>query len=317
MEKCRGFDVNRKTKNLLTKMLVLSAVLAFAVGACDFKPSTAFDGFDGETRSGIIDEEGATLRGTFQGGQSNVRAARAQRAFTAASAADDLTVYVFDPAGFDFALVPGKVVKIDEAIGSAPIVGGSFTLRGLPGSFVIVFVDADDKMVGDFMEFDGVKPNQEIDIVVELLPSGDVILVEESRTGIDHDELEFNGPAYHVQIDAFNSMNGSLDVNDYYVVSRAGQTSIRKGNRSLTLEDIEEGVQVKVRGILETVDGVEQVFAYEIKLQDDVDDGDTTEDTIVICHIPPGNPDNAKTKTIPTSAWPAHKAHGDTLGPCP
>ncbi|MBC7863833.1 MAG: hypothetical protein IAF38_12735 [Bacteroidia bacterium] len=38
---------------------------------------------------------------------------------------------------------------------------------------------------------------------------------------------------------------------------------------------------------------------------------------ITICHLPPGNPGNPQQITIPTSAWPAHQAHGDTQGPCP
>lgn len=37
---------------------------------------------------------------------------------------------------------------------------------------------------------------------------------------------------------------------------------------------------------------------------------------ITICHIPPGNPSNAHTITISTSAWPAHQAHGDYIGSC-
>ena len=40
------------------------------------------------------------------------------------------------------------------------------------------------------------------------------------------------------------------------------------------------------------------------------------EEDVVICHVPPGNPNNAKTKTLPASAIPAHLAHGDYLGPC-
>ena len=307
--------MNRKTKNLLTKMLVLSAVLAFAVVACDFKPSTAFDGFDGETSSGIIDEEGATLRGTFLGGQGrNVRAARAQRASTAVSDADALTVYVFDDTvGFE----------LDDALGSAPIVNGSFTVRGLPDSFVIVFVivDADGNMVGapyGSMPFEGVKPNQELDIAVEL-DGNEVILLEESRTGIDHDELEFNGSAYDVRPGS-NPMNGTLVVNEYYVVSRAGQTSIRKGNLSLTLYDIKlvEGVQIKVRGVRsgEIVNDKQEVFAQEIKLQDDEEDDVAVDGKVTICHIPPGNPGNAKTITISESALAAHLAHGDYLGAC-
>lgn len=40
-------------------------------------------------------------------------------------------------------------------------------------------------------------------------------------------------------------------------------------------------------------------------------------DTLTICHYPPGNPGNGHTLTIPESSWPIHRDnHGDTLGPC-
>jgi hypothetical protein len=38
---------------------------------------------------------------------------------------------------------------------------------------------------------------------------------------------------------------------------------------------------------------------------------------LTICHHPPGNPSNEHTLTIGAPAWPAHQAHGDTLGACP
>lgn len=41
-----------------------------------------------------------------------------------------------------------------------------------------------------------------------------------------------------------------------------------------------------------------------------------TGDTFAICHIPPGNPQNAHTLTISENAWPAHQKHGDTIGSC-
>lgn len=38
---------------------------------------------------------------------------------------------------------------------------------------------------------------------------------------------------------------------------------------------------------------------------------------IVICHIPPGNPDGRKTMTVSLSAWQnEHSRHGDSRGPC-
>jgi hypothetical protein len=37
---------------------------------------------------------------------------------------------------------------------------------------------------------------------------------------------------------------------------------------------------------------------------------------VTICHIPPGNPDNAHTITVSKSALPAHMAHGDIIGEC-
>lgn len=39
-------------------------------------------------------------------------------------------------------------------------------------------------------------------------------------------------------------------------------------------------------------------------------------DAVTICHVPPGNPDNAHTITIDRSGLNAHLAHGDTLGAC-
>ena len=37
---------------------------------------------------------------------------------------------------------------------------------------------------------------------------------------------------------------------------------------------------------------------------------------VTICHVPPGNPENAHTITVSVRAVPAHLAHGDHCGPC-
>jgi hypothetical protein len=49
---------------------------------------------------------------------------------------------------------------------------------------------------------------------------------------------------------------------------------------------------------------------------EDPQDGDD-KNKVTICHIPPGNPENAHTITVGESAVVAHIAHGDTLNECP
>jgi hypothetical protein len=41
------------------------------------------------------------------------------------------------------------------------------------------------------------------------------------------------------------------------------------------------------------------------------------EEKVVICHRPPGHPEDAHTISVSPNAVPSHLAHGDTLGPCP
>jgi hypothetical protein len=52
---------------------------------------------------------------------------------------------------------------------------------------------------------------------------------------------------------------------------------------------------------------------------DDDPDDDQYDDKITICHRPPGNPSNAHTLRLPSSAAQAHLANhpDDTTGPCP
>ena len=37
---------------------------------------------------------------------------------------------------------------------------------------------------------------------------------------------------------------------------------------------------------------------------------------VLICHVPPGNPDNFHTITVSENALPAHLGHGDLPGGC-
>lgn len=87
-----------------------------------------------------------------------------------------------------------------------------------------------------------------------------------------------------------------------------------------TLRGVEDGYHMSNNGqyiIFEAVleDGSEGAFL--ITLPAAVCEGDANgEGQVTICHISPGNPDNAHTISVGVNAIPAHLAHGDTCGPC-
>lgn len=281
-------------RGMLTVLVTLTLMLVGA--ACDFSPSSPFEGFENGG-------EGATLNGRVQGGGVAFAPGSRQSAtgFAAQSAlaSEELTatkvlIYV------DGVEVGSVEIKDD----------GSFTIRGLPDAFTLQFVNDNGDMLGS-EDFTGVKPNQEIDIVVAMV-GGELRVVEQKRTGIDHEGgagIELEGTAENVTWEP-DRVTGSLRVDGYRVITRFGETSIRKGQRSLDLSDV-RGKQVHVRGVFEGDD----VFAYEIKLQEEEED-DEGEEKVTLCHIPPGNPDKAHTITVGASAVPAHLAHGDYLGAC-
>ncbi len=73
-----------------------------------------------------------------------------------------------------------------------------------------------------------------------------------------------------------------------------------------------------IKDVLERINDSENTAGV---CEDDEDDDDTPgtpplSGKMTICHIPPGNPENSHTLEIDGSAWPAHEAHGDTLGAC-
>ena len=45
-------------------------------------------------------------------------------------------------------------------------------------------------------------------------------------------------------------------------------------------------------------------------------DGDGSAEKVLVCHVPPGNPDNARTIDVSVDALEAHLAHGDSEGEC-
>ena len=187
---------------------------------------------------------------------------------------------------------------------------GTFTLRGLPsGSFTLVFMQGTTEL--GRLTFDEVAANQQITISVQLV-SNEIVLVDEDRRGIGDAGVEIEGLVQNVVV-----LNPAADsrfvIAGRSVVARPGVTAIRQGITRKTVNDVTVGKQVHVKGT--TVTGSMDVLAFEIMLQNP-DTGGTGETQITICHIPPGNPSHRVTITIGSSAWPAHQAHGDTMGAC-
>ncbi len=204
--------MNRKT----TLSVLAGAVLTFAAVACDFSPSAPFAGFDEEQ------QQGATLNGQFQ--QSGVAGSSQQ------SVAPGYNAQRMLATASDTDAVPATAVIVQDAdgneIGSVDIdADGSFTLRGLPEYFTLVFEDASGNRLGDSMKFEGIKPNQEIDIVVAMV-NGEVVLLEASHTGIDHEGsigIEIEGVAQNISpLD--DPMTCSLDLDIYHSLTRGGAT---------------------------------------------------------------------------------------------
>ena len=190
---------------------------------------------------------------------------------------------------------------------------GGFILRGLPeGSFTLVFEDANGIELQPPLTFEGVKPNQELIVSVEITGST-VTLVEEQRNGIGHAELEIQGSLDDVlMLDA--SGDSEFMIAGYQVVARPGVTAIRENDTGLTVEELAllVGAQVHVKGLwLEPEPGVDpadqKVLAHSIVLQDG--DADADGGKVTICH-------KGHTLSVGVGAWPAHSAHGDSLGGC-
>jgi hypothetical protein len=217
--------------------------------------------------------------------------------FTASSNGDDSTITV----------TVEEVPELTTTVGS----DGQFVLRGLPeGSFTIVFETEDGTKLGTLM-FQAVAPNQELTISVDFV-DGEVVLLEESRNGIGHADVEIQGTIEEAPAPCDESADNLFVIAGYEVVTRPLVTAVRQDNTALSVCDLVEGDQVHVKGAwMDLEDGQrpadQQVLAHEIKLQDGDDiDGEK----VTICHK------GTNTITISVDAWPAHLAHGDTPGAC-
>jgi hypothetical protein len=238
-----------------------------------------------------------TVRGRFVGGAF----AGAADVSRMSVAADDIIVRVLED--------PAVSVKVSS--------DGTFTLRGLPaGTFTLLFTRG-GTVIGQ-QTFTSVAPNQEITLQVELLDDGEVVVVDERRTGIGHGDIEIEGEIEKIT----TGSNGEtrLLVDGKTVIIKPGETSIRDEDNQLVLvTDLKVGMFVHIKGVWvegSTTDVVATGILVQEEGDDDGDGAGAGEGKATICHIPPGNKDNKKTLEVGVSAVPAHMAHGDTMGAC-
>jgi hypothetical protein len=238
-------------------------------------------------------DDGPVVRGRFVG-LGGAEKLGGVSAFS--SAADDITVKVLEDPSID--------VKVSG--------DGTFVLRGLPsGRFTVIFMQGGVEIGRQV--FEEVQPNHEITVTLELV-DGEVVVIDEKRTGIGHGDIEIEGEIEDI-MSISTTGDSKLKIDGKTVIVRPGVTAIREGNRALLVSELEEGMQVHVKGVW--IEGSRtDVLAHEIKLQDDEVDDIGTGGKATICHIPPGNPANRKTLEVGQSAVPAHMGHGDTMGPC-
>lgn len=270
----------------------LHSTLAAIVAACALLALGACGGGGGSSSP-----SGNTKSAVLVGAMASPAGAKAGDAVTMLAAGDPIEVHVQSEP------------DIRTTVGE----DGSFTLRGLPeGSFTLEFTQS-GATIGTLV-FREVAANQQITIAIRVA-DGEVVLVDEDRRGIGHAGIELQGPVQNVVV-VDPAADSRFVVAGREVVARPGVTAIREGTTRRTVEDVTVGRQVHVKGT--TVTDSTDVLAYEIKLQNPATTAPGTgEQTVTICHVPPGNPGKAKTITVGASAWFAHQGHGDTMGECP
>ncbi len=167
------------------------------------------------------------------------------------------------------------------------------------GSILKIFVNEDTEFE-DFDSLDDLAPGFHVEVEV-VLSNGSLVATEIEIE--DDDELEFEGEIDEINLESmFFTIVGlvlKIFVND--------DTEFEDFD---SLDDLAPGFHVEVEVVLSNGSHV----ATEIEIEDD--DEEENDNKIEICHIPPGNPDNAHTINIGKPAVIAHLSHGDVGGAC-
>ncbi len=319
------------------RFFVLSAA-ALLLGACAFSPTSPFEGFDGKGSrvSGSFDSgvaaqsEGASAAGpAFQGIQVTLQG---NSSLSTTVGADGTFTLVGVPAG-SFTLV---FLRDGRVIGEIRFhnVGNNQEIT------IVVSLLSDGEVVlleehRDHVSFegscprgagfwcqsqDGKNPNLSqaefktfageaatLLSSVDALNSADEIAAAVCNTG---DQLlrQLATLALNLVATPLDSTTPLKNEPQYSTVGATFDAAVAVANNPAASTQVRN----EIKDVLERINGNQNTDVCE---PTDDDDNPPT-GKITICHVPPGNPGNRHTITIDASAWPAHQAHGDTMGSC-
>jgi len=164
----------------------------------------------------------------------------------------------------------------------------------------------------------------ESELELENTDLDDILSTIQLITGLSESEIK---AIWEVKIENDDDDDEEEDEDDHGKQKIKVKIKNDKTKVEIKINDIKSKLELKntdlddILRIIQLITGLSESEIkdiWEIEIKENGDDGDHgKKDKITICHIPPGNPDNAHTISVSGNAKNAHLAHGDTLEECP
>ncbi|HKY60640.1 MAG TPA: hypothetical protein VJP59_06465 [Gemmatimonadota bacterium] len=158
------------------------------------------------------------------------------------------------------------------------------------------------------------------DLTIEIVDDGGNVIAttETDDSGLFTAEVGAGTYTVNLLVDGESVLSFTLDVPEGGTLFAEGKVDLLpNGKLKLDVQifrdndgdgEPDDSFRIRIQGRVEGEPASGDVDV--IASQDDI------EDQVTICHIPPGNPDNAHTIVVGAPAVPAHLAHGDFEGEC-